>query len=221
MKLTKEQQDLLANHIAKKPIDYIELYNELYDHYASAYENSEGTFEETLEKLDEHFHYQKVKSINAGLLKKTKKSVNDIYWTEFKNFWRWPQIVTTLGLIILGFTLLQLVSIKLIMWSVVIPMLIFNAGIFLYGQYLGRKNEYGSKKYKSAHLYASQFYLTFPTSIFNLAVILPLMAGSPNTPGIHFFEQYPIIVLILMTLFLSSATIGLKVFKSKIKIQYL
>jgi hypothetical protein len=221
MKLTKEQQAQLAEHIAKKPIEYIELYNELYDHYASAYEKGDQSLEETIDELDDHFHYQKVKSINANLLKKTEKSVKGIYWSEFKNFWRWPQIVTTLGFLLLGFTLLEFLPMKLIMWSVVIPMVAFNGGIVLYGLYLSRRKEFASKKFKSAHLEASQFYLTFPTSIFNLAVILPLMAGKPDTPGIHFFEQYPIIVLIFMTIFFTSAVIGLKVFRSKIRIQYL
>ncbi|WMN11201.1 hypothetical protein QYS49_37560 [Marivirga salinae] len=219
--LTVEQKEQLANHIAKKPIKYIELYNELYDHYASSYENGEETFEEIIAELDEHFQYQKVKTINANLLKKTKKSVNEIYWSEFKNSWRWPQILTTLGFLSLGFFIIEYLPIKVVMWSVVIPMLVFNAGIFLYGLYLSRRKEFGSKKFKSAHLDASQFYLSYTTSIFNLAILLPVIAGDPDTSGIHFFEQVPLIVLFFMIVFFTSSIIGLKVFKSKIRVQYL
>lgn len=219
--LTVEQKEQLANHIAKKPIEYIELYNELYDHYASAYEKGDESFEEIIAELDEHFHYQKVKTINANLLKKTKKSVNAIYWTEFKNFWRWPQILTTLGFLSLGFFIIEYLPIKVVMWSVVIPMLVFNAGIFLYGLFLSQRKIIRFKKYKSAYLNASQFYLSLPTSIFNLAVLLPVIASEPETSGIHFFEQYPLAVLILMIVFFTSGLIGLKVFKSKIRVQYL
>ena len=147
--LTSEQKTQLADHIANKPIKYIELYNELYDHYASSNEYSEEIFEETIERLDDHFHYQKVKSINANLLKKTKRSVKEIYWSEFKNFWRWPQILTTLGFLSLGFFIIEYLPIKLVMWSVVIPMLIFNAGIFLYGLSLSKSKIIRFKKFKS------------------------------------------------------------------------
>lgn len=221
MKLTKEQQDLLAYHIAKKPIDYIELYNELYDHYAAAYENSEGTFEQTLEQLDEHFHYQKVKSINTGLLKKTKKSINQIYWTEFKDFWRWPQIVSTSGILILAALLVKLVETKIIMWSIVMPILVFNAGIVIYGVLLRQKNKKGNKKFESAHLSVTQHYLTFPTTLLNLSLFLPVLALQADKNHYDFILQYPLIVFGLLLICTTSAYIGLKVFRSKIRIQYL
>jgi hypothetical protein len=221
MKLTKDQQDLLANHIAKKPIDYIELYNELYDHYASAYENSEETFEETLEKLDEHFHYQRVKRINSNLLKKTRQSVNEIYWTEFKNFWRWPQILSTVAVLIVSIIVIEFLQIKTAISLFVFPTLLFNVGLLIYGPILKYFNKIAGKKFESAHFRTTQHYLNLPTSIFNLSVFLPIMAVDSATSKLVFFERFPFIVLIFILLFTASSLIGFKVFKTKIKVQYL
>lgn len=220
-KLSSKQKEQLVNHIAKKPIEYIELYNELFDHYASAYENGEETLEDTIERLDNHFHYQKVKAINTNLLKKTKKSMNEIYLAELKNFWRWPQIISTIGLLIITIALINFISVKLLLWYVIIPMLFFNTSLLLYGTYLRKRKKYGDKKFKSAHFNASQHYLSLPTTIFNLCIFLPVLPLESDSSRILFFENYPVVVFILLILFSSSAYIGFKVFRSKIKVQYL
>ncbi|WP_375581407.1 hypothetical protein ABWH96_10495 [Marivirga tractuosa] len=219
--LSIEQKEKLAQHIAKKPIEYIELYNELFDHYASAYENGEETLEKTIKRLDEHFHYQRVKRINANLLKKTKKTVNEIYWKEFKNFWRWPQIISTLSILFLGFMLLEFLSIKFILWYVIIPLLVFNVGLIVYGQILRQRKKHGNKKFESAHFQATQHYLNLPTNIFNLSIFLPILTLESSFSRIQFFEKYSLIVLILMITFFTAAYIGFKVFSSKIRVQYL
>ncbi|WKV11679.1 hypothetical protein [Marivirga harenae] len=219
--ITQEQKDQLAKHIANKPIDYIELYNELYDHYASAYETGEKNFEETLEQLDEHFHFQKVKRINDNLLKKTKKSVNDIYWNEFKNFWRWPQILSTLGILFLAILLMGFIPVKSIVWYFLVPILALNVGLLIYGSILMYTKKRGKKRFKSAHFNATQHYLSLPTTIFNLTIFLPVLVLEPGKPTISIFETYPIIVLLLLMLFFTSVYIGMKVFRTKIKVQYL
>ncbi len=221
MKLTTLQKESLAEHIAKKPIKYIELYNELYDHYATACEEGDKSFEVTLAILDDQFNDDEVKAINKRLYKKTKKSVSSIYWMELKNFWRWPKIVGTLTFIIFGFALTELFAIKSIIWYVIIPILILNAGIILYGLYLSRNKLYGNKKFQSAHLDVSHFYLSFPMHFFNLSILIPTIFKDFEALGINFFEQYPLIIFILMILINTSAIVGWKVFKSKIKVQYL
>lgn len=157
MKLQKAHKERLANHIAKKPIEYIELYNELYDHYATTYEIGNQSFEDSLEELDNHFHYQRVNRINDNLLKMTKRSVNEIYWREFKDFWRWPQVLATIGALILGIVLIESVSIKTVIWIFIIPMVIFNLSLLIYGPALSFFNKIGKKKFKSAHLNATQY----------------------------------------------------------------
>ncbi|MGJ3236161.1 hypothetical protein [Marivirga sp.] len=219
--LTAEQKTQLANHIAKKPIDYIELYNELYDHYASSYEKGEKSLEETLEELDDHFYYQRVKRINSNLLKKTKKSVNEIYWREFKNFWRWPQIVSTLGILFLGLLLIETIPVKSIVWYILVPILVINVGLLLYGSILKYLKKQAGKKFESAHFKATQHYLSLPTTIFNLTIFLPVLVLEPSEPTISIFEKYPAIVLVLLMLFFTSAFIGFKLFRTNIKVQYL
>lgn len=219
--LTQEQKTNLSNHIAKKPIDYIEFYNELYDHYASAYEKGEDSFEKTLEELDDHFHYQRVKRINDNLLKKTKRYVNEIYWGEFKNFWRWPQILSTLGILFLGLLLIETIPVKSIVWYILVPILVINVGLLLYGSILKYLKKQAGKKFESAHFKATQHYLSLPTTIFNLTIFLPVLVLEPGKPTINIFEKYPAIVLVLLMLFFTSAFIGFKVFRTKIKVQYL
>ncbi|MGM0581209.1 MAG: hypothetical protein ACQETL_11050 [Bacteroidota bacterium] len=219
--LSSIQKEQLAKHIAEKPIEYIELYNELFDHYSSAYEKDEESFDATLEALDDHFHHQKVKSINHNLLKKTKSSVNEIYWAELKDFWRWPQIISTIGFLIIIIALINFTSIKLLVWYIIIPMLFFNTSLLLYGTYLRKRKKYGNKKFKSAHFNASQHYLNLPTTIFNLCIFLPVMALESDSSRVLFFENYPVVVFILLILFSTSAYIGFKVFRTKIRIQYL
>jgi len=220
-KLSSEQKEQLQNHIAKRPVEYIELYNELYDHYASAYENGELSLEETLNELDEHFNYQKVKSINSKLLKKTKKTINDLYWREFKSFWRWPQVLTTICILLIGFFLFQNISVKGFVWFIIMPLLLFNVGLNVYGPLLKSLNKVGGRKLNSAHFNVSQHYINLPLTIFNLTTFLPIIVLSSEYPGIHFYESYPFVLFVLFTLFISSAIIGFKVFRTKIKIQYI
>jgi hypothetical protein len=219
--LTQKQKEWLTKHIAKKPINYIELFNELYDHYASAFENGEESFDDTLLELDDHFHYQRVKRINGNLLKKTKRSVNKIYWREFKNFWRWPQILSTLGILFLGLLLIETIPVKSIVWYILVPMLVINVGILVYGSILKYDKKQAGKKFESAHFNATQHYLSLPSTIFNLTIFLPVLVLEPGKPTISIFEKYPFIVLILLMLFFTSVYIGMKVFRKKIKVQYL
>lgn len=219
--LSPEQELKLANHIARKPIEYIELYNELYDHYASTYESGTATFEATLKELDIHFDYLKVRNINENLIKKTKKAVNKIYWKEFKKFWQWPHITVTIGLLLIGFLLLESIPVKPIVWFVLIPIMLFNVSLMLYSSVLKNKNKYGGKKLKSAHYSTIHHFLNLPITLFNMSIFLPILFLESSTSRIDFLGQSPIIVLLLLTIFLTSAHISFKVFRTKISLQYL
>ena len=150
--LTTNQKQQLAIHLAKKPIEYIELYNELYDHYALAYENGENDFKNTLQILDQEFDYYKLVNINGNLVDKTTKQANKIYLSEFKNFWRWPQIISTLAIIFLGYTLIEILPMDIIFWCILIPLTFFSIGLPSYGYMLSRLKKYGGKRLNSAHL---------------------------------------------------------------------
>lgn len=218
--LTKDQKKYLAEHIAKKPIKYIELYNELYDHYASAYENGDGSFESTISQLDVQFIDEEVKAINKKIYKKTRKSVNAIYWKNFKNFWSYPHILSTLVFLVLGIFLIEIFQIMTIIRYVVFPIIIINAIISIYGIYLSRIKEYGHKEFQSAHLNASALYWLIPMQILNICMIKPSFITDTKW-GMHYFENYPFIILFFMILFYISSFVGWKLFNSKIKVQYL
>ncbi|ADR20669.1 hypothetical protein MATR_17060 [Marivirga tractuosa] len=219
--LTGKQKEQLANHIAKKPIEYIELYNELYDHYASAYETGENDFEATLEALDQEFDYYKLVSINRNLVGKTMKMANTIYLTEFKKFWRWPQIISTLAIIFLGYTIIEFLPMDFIFWGILIPLSVLTIGIPAYGYILSRFKKYGNKRLNSAHLSATTHFIILPTSLFNLSASLPAFFLEPYQSREEFYVQHPVVPLFMILLFLSLAFIGLKVFRTKIKVQYL
>jgi len=219
--LTQEQKMQLTEHIAQKPIKYIELYNELYDHYASAYERGKLTFPNTLVELDEHFHDDKIEAFNAYFLSKTKKTIRSVYWSEIKNFWKWPQILTTLGILVLAFISIKVVSMEFLLLIGLFPVLIFIFTVSMKGYFLGKRKSIGHKSFKSAHHKATEYYQQLPLHIFNMTVFFPLIVLGPLHQKIHFYEQYPIIVFTMLALFLSAAYIGLKVYKTKIKVQYL
>jgi|GEM_PF-4610147 hypothetical protein len=219
--LTGKQKEHLSNHIAKKPIDYIELYNEFYDHYASTYENGDEDFKATLENLDQEFNYYKVKSINENLVAKTRKSVNQIYIEEFKNFWRWPQIISTLSIIFLAYSFIEFLPMKILLWYVFTPFLIFTTALLIYGGILTTRKKNSIKKFKSAHLTATHHFLSLPVTLFNLTVFLPALFFEPYKPRIEFYENHPLVPFILMMVFFIASYIGFKVFRTKIRVQYL
>jgi hypothetical protein len=219
--LSTDQKEELAQHIATKPIKYIELYNELYDHYALAYENGEESFQQTVENLDEEFDYYKLVSINRNPVGKTMKQANKIYLSEFKNFWRWPQIISTLAIIFLGYTFIKILPMNIIFWSILIPLTLLSIGIPAYGYTLSRLKKYGGKRLDSAHLSATTHLLILPTTILNLSTILPVFFLEPYQERVVFYQQYPLMPLILILVILSLAYIGLKVFRTKIRMQYL
>lgn len=218
--LTSEQKEQLANHIATKPIKYIEFYNELYDHYASAYESGEKCFEDTLTELDKHFHTDKIEQVNKYVISKTKKVVRSIYWTELKGFWRWPQIISTFGILLLSALYIKVVPMDLLLLIGIFPLLIFIMIISLKGYFLGNRKKVGNKKFKSAHHKAAEYYQQLPLHLFNMTVLFPLIVLGPSTQKIHFYEKYPIIVFLLLALFLSCAYIGMKIYRTKTKVQY-
>lgn len=219
--LTTDQKEQLAQHIAKKPIEYIELYNELYDHYASTYEQGEKDFKKILEGLDQEFDYYKVKSINENLVDKTMKSINQIYVKEFKKFWRWPEIMSTLVILFLGYLFIELLPMKILVYYVFTPFLIFTTALLIYGGILTTKKKNGIKKFKSAHFASTHHFLSLPVTLFNLTVFLPALFLEPYKPRIEFYENYPLVPFILMMIFFIASYIGFKVFRTKIKVQYL
>jgi hypothetical protein len=116
---------------------------------------------------------------------------------------------------------IEFLPIKTAISLFVFPTLIFNVGLLVYGPILKHFNKIAGKKLESAHFNATQHYLNLPTSIFNLSIFLPVMALGSDTSKLIFFEKYPFILILLILLFTASSFIGFKVFRNKIKVQYL
>ncbi len=197
-RLNEVQKKYLAEHIAKKPIEYIELYNELYDHYATTFENGNQEFEKTISRLDIIFDDLKIKRINSNLLNNTKKAVRDTYWREFKKIWCWPQIFIAMTILLGGITILRSVPIEALFMFCINPVLILFLILTSYGFILRWTKKYGHKKLRSAHNKACDYYLRLVFNINSMSIFLPLFAFGPYSDTIIFFERYPLLILLLL-----------------------
>lgn len=99
--ITTKELELLKEHLIKKPFKYQEVYLEVLDHYASAYEQSDDSLEETIAKPDRAFPNARIEDINARYIKDLTRQMRKAHFTFFTKFFRWPQIVTTLLVIAL------------------------------------------------------------------------------------------------------------------------
>ena len=151
--ISSEELDLLKEHLMQKPFKYEEVFNEVLDHYATAYEKSTADIEIVLSELDQHFTYRKVDEINSRYLNDLKKHLRKSHWTIFLGNFRWPQLMYT---VISGFVLLlagpllvdqKWLAISLFALFGVSPALI---GVYLYFYWLVRKIR-GITNLKNAH----------------------------------------------------------------------
>ena len=91
-----EELEDLKKHLLEKPFKYEEVYNEVLDHYATAYEESEETLEKLINDLDQKFSNSKIEEINTRYFDDLKRSLRKSHWTIFIGHLRWPQLAFTL-----------------------------------------------------------------------------------------------------------------------------
>ena len=94
--ITTNELDLLKAHLIKKPFKYQEVFLEVLDHYASAYEHSDDSLEETIAKIDHVFPNERIEDINSRYIKDLTRQMRKAHFTLFTNYFRWPQLVTSL-----------------------------------------------------------------------------------------------------------------------------
>ena len=94
--ITKTELDTLKEYLGTKSFRYEEVYNEVIDHYATAYENSESSLDQVINDLDQKFSNKKIEEINTRYFNDLKSSLRRSHWTIFMGNFRWPQIVYTL-----------------------------------------------------------------------------------------------------------------------------
>lgn len=161
----------LQEHLMKKPFKYEEVYHEVLDHYATAYERSSESLGEVMAELDKDFSNKKVEEINSKYFDDLKRSLRKSHGTIFMGHFRWPQLMYTLiaTIILWVITPFLMVNHKVVYVAfaclTVTPAII---GLYLYF-YWAVKRLRGKTKLKNAHaeLFGVAFgfstaYIQFP-----------------------------------------------------------
>ena len=65
--ISKLELDTLKEYLGTKPFQYEEVYNEVIDHYATAYEQTEKELNDIIRDQDEHFTDKKIKEIASTI----------------------------------------------------------------------------------------------------------------------------------------------------------
>tara|TARA_Y100001949_G_C15963868_1_gene320583 strand:- start:88 stop:747 length:660 start_codon:yes stop_codon:yes gene_type:complete len=160
-----EELQYLKKHLLEKPFKYEEVYNEVLDHYASAYEESEETLEKVINDQDQKFSNSKIEEINSTYFNDLKKSLRKSHGTIFMGHFRWPQLVyTIIAAAVLMLLSPYLMTSKGLVFSVFIFLTVIPAiiGLYLYFYWAVRRLR-GKTKLKNAH--AELFGVAFGFSV--------------------------------------------------------
>lgn len=86
--LSENEIQLIKAHLESLSLSYIEIYNELYDHYVTALEAvSEESFESRKNELDEEFAWSVVREMEKELLKNVSEQLEQSQFEALK-FWK-------------------------------------------------------------------------------------------------------------------------------------
>ncbi|WP_421873810.1 hypothetical protein [Marinoscillum sp.] len=151
--ISAEELDQLKGHLMKKPFKYEEVYHEVLDHYATAYERSSESLGEVRVELDKDFSDNKVEDINSRYFDDLKRSLRKSHGTIFMGHFRWPQLMYTLiaTIVLWVITPFLMVNSKVVYVAfaclTVTPAVV---GLYLYF-YWAVKRLRGKTKLKNAH----------------------------------------------------------------------
>lgn len=207
--LTEEQQLFLKSHLTERRIEYIELYDEIYDHYVSAYESGNEEFEVLIKNLDQHFTQEYIDEQRETIVKRQYKNLLSIYKKELLSFFQWPQILTTVLLMIAVILLAHELENNIFMYYILIPNVVLLLIPFAYyGIQIHRKLIF-PYNLKSAAYDALNKVGLIPVLIHNILI------------GINTISQegQPWISAISVILIFCYTIISIKVFKQRIKYQ--
>lgn len=163
--ISADELAALREHLLEKPFKYEEVYHEVLDHYATAYEDSDQSLNVVLEELDAKFSNRKIEEINSKYFEDLKKSLRRSHWTIFMGNFRWPQLAYTLiaSVLLLILSPYLMISSKLVYITFAcltgIPAIF---GVCLYFYWAVRRL-WGRTKLKNAH--AELFGMAFGFSI--------------------------------------------------------
>lgn len=101
--ISKVELDTLKEYLGKRPFRYEEVYNEVIDHYATAYEQSDLGLYEVIREQDKHFTDKKINEIDKQYLSDINRQINKAHLGLFIGYFKWPQLLMTLSVAILFF----------------------------------------------------------------------------------------------------------------------
>jgi hypothetical protein len=220
-RLDKDSTATLKDHLSKKPITYIELYEELYDHYASAYESSTTSLESVCNQLDTDFNDAYIAKLDRELPKKLNKSYRNAYWQEIKGFFRWPQFLITVLYVSTILLLVPYLGNKTVKLSLLIPSLSIPVTLMIF-VWIKERQKTAKTTYKSAKLGPFIMYLNMGFTFFNFLnftapIFINMFNKEVNTESL--LKAYPSFTSIVLLVISALTVAGFKVYQKKIKPQ--
>jgi hypothetical protein len=211
-KLTEDQHEDLRQHLKQKNIEYVELYDEIYDHYASAFELGQEKLEDVNNRLDQTFTQEYIDDHRKQIDKRIFKGIRSVYKKEMSKFFRWPQIMASIlsGLLIM--TVAFAIPLDLFKFYILIPCYAIPMIPFLYF-FIQEHRKLVPRNLKSASYQAMNKMAIIPLLVFNVANSITLFGDNSNQEVSAFILGLSIIILIAYDI------ITIKVFKQKIKYQ--
>ncbi|WP_421873808.1 hypothetical protein [Marinoscillum sp.] len=102
--ITKVELDTLKEYLGKRPFRYEEVYNEVVDHYASAYEGSDKDLYDVIREQDKHFTDKKIRQIDQQYITDVKKQLYKAHLGLILGYFKWPQLLMTLAVVLVFFS---------------------------------------------------------------------------------------------------------------------
>lgn len=211
-KLTQDQKEKLKNHLSQRKIRYVELYDEIYDHYASVYEFGKEELEETIHQLDAHFTQAYINQHKEQISKSIYKSLLANYKKEFASFFQWPQIVTSIVTGLLIIALAYLIPEDIYKLYILLPCFVIPFVPFAYF-FIQEHRKLVPLNLKSAAFEVLNKLGIIPVLAFNAVNILLIFGDHLNKVETAILLGISVLILIVYDI------ITIKVFKQKIKYQ--
>jgi len=188
--ISQIQLSEFVNHLSAKKFSYQEVFDELLDHYASAYEQSEKSVKEIIQELDQDFTQSKIEKIESRYLEDLKVKLRKSYFHLLAKRFKFPKIVVTILLVVLFWIATPYLArkefISLTLFVVFSALPIFT-GLFVYLKW-GYKRALGKVKYRSA--YSELVGFSFPLVVIYSQIpnLTKIIAGKNlifDNPVIH------------------------------------
>ena len=210
-----QELERIKKHLQQKPFTYEEVFDEVLDHYATAYESSELSMDKILDELDAEFTHSRIEEINKKYFNDLKKSLRKNHWLVFLGNFKWPQLINTLIYMVLIILLTPYVienewlGLSLYMGFALIPVFF---GLFYYFKWVFRWYQ-GKTRLKNAH--AELFGIITAFSVFYIQ--LPAMGRMFFDEGFELLQYNPLLTAFILIVGMILLITSVKMFTTKMK----